>query len=329
MPRERFENNAASTLSVAVSSNTQATLTLQSGHGARFPYLAVPDFFWVTLDDGTNVEVCKCVDRSGDVLTVLRGQQGTTAQSSFATGTKVEARITEETMRHGTMFQGASMIWMRPNAATSSWHLMGVTVPTVIGSATPFTLNNSEWKTTQALIRYQQTNSAQSPSHWRYANNAMNIGRGFRFRGRFAPNLCPNSSHFFFGLVGTTGAVTSVHPPSSLTNAIVVGYANAAQGTNLSLWRNDGSGNAVQLDLGSYFTATSAAAYELELSSVGSESRVNYVVRRLDISSISEAYSYFTSDIPSNSQWLMPYAQMTSMVTSTGQWDHMGVWWDT
>lgn len=328
MPRERFENNAKSTLSVAVSSNTQASLTLQSGHGARFPYLAVPDFFWVTLDDGTNVEVCKCVDRAGDVLTVLRGQQGTTAQSSFATGTKVELRLTEETMRHGFMFTSPFMIGLRPITSTASWQQMGAVLPTVIGSAAPLALVNSEWKTTQALIRYAHNGSVQVPSHWRVGQNTVNIGRGFRWRGRFATHATPNSSHFFFGLVGTTGAVTSVHPPSSLTNAIVVGWAEAAS-PGLSLFRNDGSGAAVKLDLGSYFNASSFAAYELELSCVGSEARIDYVVRRLDISSIAEAYSYFTTDLPSNSQWLMPYAQLTTMVTSAAIWDHLGVAWDT
>jgi hypothetical protein len=227
------------------------------------------------------------------------------------------------------MFQGPSMIWARPVVGVGSHHVMGITLPTIIGSTAAFALVNSEWKTTQPLHRMQATNSAQVPSHYRIAQNLCNVGRGFRYRVRFAVHNAPNSSHFFIGLVGTTGAVTSVHPPNSLQNAICIGYDTAAQGTPLSIFRNDASGGSTALSLGSYYTVHSAAAYELELSCVGSESRVDYIVRRLDISSIAEASSYFTTDLPVNSIWLTHYAQMTSMVTSTGQWDDMGFLLDT
>lgn len=328
MPRQRIQNNAKSTLSVAVSSNTQASLTLQTGHGARFPYLASPDYFDVTLDDGTNVEVCKCVDRSGDVLTVLRGQQGTTAQAAFATGTKCELRFTQELARHMSFGIPANFMSVRPALNTSSWHVYGLGLPTVVGTASPFALVNSEWKTTQPLMRMFAAQSVQVPSHLRVPSNIGNIGRGFRSRIRFAPNLVPNSSHFFIGLVGTTGVVNSVQPPSSLTNAIVIGWANASQGTPLSLYRNDAN-VATAVALSSYFTATSAAAFELELSCVGSEARVDYVVRRLDVSSIADASSFFTTSLPANSLFLTIYAQMTSMVTSRGEWDFISATIDT
>lgn len=323
MPRLRLFNNSKGTLSVAVSSNTQATLTLQTGEGARFGYVAAPDYLPVTLDDGTNVEICKCIMVSGDVLTVLRGQEGTTAQAAFATGTKVECRLTRDTMiRIGPTI--AFAMALKPITSTASWVPWGLPLPTLVGSWLGFTMVDSEYKTSQPLIRVNQAHSAQSPVAWRVAAPVCNIGKGFRSILRFAPHLVPNSSHFFAGLVNTTGAVTSVHPPSSLTNAIVLGWANAAQGTNLSIWRNDASGNAVQLDLGSYFTATSASAYELELMAVGSESKIYYTVRRLDVSSVADASSFFTTDIPPNSAWLSPYMQGVSMVTSSPFIDHLG-----
>ena len=80
----------------------------------------------------------------------------------------------------------------------------------------------------------------------------MNGYQGYRYLTRFGFATAPNSSHFFIGLVNTTGAFNSVHPPSSLINGVVIGWANGALGSNLSIWRNDGSGNAVQLDLGGY-----------------------------------------------------------------------------
>ncbi len=323
MSRQRLGNNIKGTLSVAVTTNTQATLTLQTNQGLLYPPFAPPDFVLVTLDDGTNVEICKCINVSGDVLTVIRGQEGTTPQASFATGTKVEARLTRDSVVRVGRTIGFAMA-SKPITSTASWVPWGLPLPTIVGSVAPFTMTNSEWKTSQPLIRLTQTQSAQSPIHWRIAAPVCSIGQGFRSFFRFAPHLVPNSSHFFAGLVNTTGQVTSVHPPSSLTSAITIGWANAAQGTNLSIWRNDASGNAVQLDLGSYFTATSASAYELELIAVGSESRIFYNVRRLDISSIADASSYFTADIPANSAYLSPYMHGCSMVTSAPIFEHLG-----
>lgn len=323
MPRLRLFNNAKSTLSVAVSSTTQATLTLQTGHGARFGIIASPDYFPVTLDDGVNVEICKCIAVSGDVLTVLRGQEGTTRQAAFAIGTKVEIRMTRDTViRIGPTIAFAMV--QKPVTSTGSWWTSGLPLPTVIGSWAGFTMVDSEFKTSQPLIRGSSLGSAQNPVSWRIAAPVCNIGKGFRAVMRFAPHLAPNSSHFFAGLVNTTGAVASVHPPSSLTNGIVVGWANGAQGSNLSIWRNDGSGAATQLDLGSYFTATSASAYELELLTVGSEERVFYTVRRLDISSIEDVSSFFTTDIPTNSAWLSPYMHGVSMIAQAPNFEHLG-----
>ncbi len=89
-----WTNNAATTLASAVTTNSQTSLTLASGKGALFPSPSSPDYFMVTLDDGTNVEIVKCTARSTDTLTVVRAQEGTTAQSSFAIGTKAELRVT-------------------------------------------------------------------------------------------------------------------------------------------------------------------------------------------------------------------------------------------
>ncbi len=93
-----FTNNAEGTLSVAVSSAGQTTLTLNTGKGAKFPSPTGSDYCKVTIDDGTNVEICICTSRTADVLTVTRGQEGTTAQSSFAIGSKVELRVTAAVM---------------------------------------------------------------------------------------------------------------------------------------------------------------------------------------------------------------------------------------
>lgn len=79
-----FANNAASKLASAVASGA-VSLTLKTEDGAKFPTPSGGDFFLVTLyqkvgQDEINHEIVKCTARAGDVLTVIRAREGTTAQ---------------------------------------------------------------------------------------------------------------------------------------------------------------------------------------------------------------------------------------------------------
>jgi len=76
-------NNANTTLATGISSST-TTLVLASGTGALFPSPGTNQYFPVTLNDaltGLVYEICWCTSRAGDNLTVLRGQEGTTARA--------------------------------------------------------------------------------------------------------------------------------------------------------------------------------------------------------------------------------------------------------
>jgi hypothetical protein len=87
-----YANNAASTLAAGISSGA-SSLTVASGHGSRFPSPTGGDWFPVTVvTSGGTLELMRCTARSGDVLTVTRGQEGTTA-IAFTTGDKVELRL--------------------------------------------------------------------------------------------------------------------------------------------------------------------------------------------------------------------------------------------
>ena len=96
-----FANNADSKLNGAIDSAALA-ITVQTGEGARFPNPTGGDFFLVTLFDKvgaaeTNHEIVKCTARAGDVLTIVRAQEGTTARA-FGNDTPVELRVTAGTM---------------------------------------------------------------------------------------------------------------------------------------------------------------------------------------------------------------------------------------
>lgn len=75
------KNNAWGLLSTAMSAQTN-TLVLQSGHSARFPLLVAGDWFYATIFDGNGaVEIVKVTATQADTFTVVRGQDGTLAQS--------------------------------------------------------------------------------------------------------------------------------------------------------------------------------------------------------------------------------------------------------
>lgn len=89
-----YANNASATLAAGIIA-TDGTLPLAAGQGALFPTPSGGSSFQVTLvDAGGNIEIAKCTARTGDALTVTRGQEGTTARV-FSAGSLVELRLTK------------------------------------------------------------------------------------------------------------------------------------------------------------------------------------------------------------------------------------------
>ena len=95
-----FSNNASSRLAVPVDLVT-TTITVENGHGVKFPQPAGDGstYFTVTVEDRRTgqIEIMKCTARSFDVLTVARAQEGTTKQA-FVLGATVSNRLTAGTM---------------------------------------------------------------------------------------------------------------------------------------------------------------------------------------------------------------------------------------
>ena len=87
----KVTNNAFGTLSAGINT-TVTTVTLDSGQGARFPSLGAGDYFYGTLiDTSNNIEIVKVTARSTDSMTVVRGQDNTTA-GTYAIGDRFELR---------------------------------------------------------------------------------------------------------------------------------------------------------------------------------------------------------------------------------------------
>ena len=89
----KVSNNAFGTLSAGINTS-DTTITLDSGQGARFPSLGAGDYFYGTIvDTSNNIEIVKVTARSSDSMTVVRGQDSTTA-TAFAIGDRFELRPT-------------------------------------------------------------------------------------------------------------------------------------------------------------------------------------------------------------------------------------------
>lgn len=87
-----YANRASSTLAAGIT-NSATSLSVAAGHGARFPAVTAPDYFYATLEDSSgNVEIVKVTARSTDTFTVVRGQDDTSG-FAFSAGATVELRV--------------------------------------------------------------------------------------------------------------------------------------------------------------------------------------------------------------------------------------------
>ena len=99
MPIPLFTNNAATALAVAITP-TDTVLQITAGTGSEFPSPTGGNYFMLTLVQINNPEVAeivKCIGRTGDFLTVERGQENTQPQI-FNISDNVQLRITAQSL---------------------------------------------------------------------------------------------------------------------------------------------------------------------------------------------------------------------------------------
>lgn len=129
MTIQLFSNNAKTTLAAGISSSA-TTITVASGTGALFPSpVAGESAFKVTLVSAsvpTSNEICLCTARSGDTLTVVRAQEGTTAKAfvlndtvaNFDTADVMGALVQSEQLQSN--YYGYAVGGGTPNAITAT-----------------------------------------------------------------------------------------------------------------------------------------------------------------------------------------------------------------
>jgi hypothetical protein len=104
-----FSNNATSPLASSITASA-TTITLTTGNGSLFPSVPAGSYFYATLADSSgNYEVIKVTARSGDVLTAVRAQEGTTGRAFLATD-KLELRVTAAGLGNMVQLDGSQTI---------------------------------------------------------------------------------------------------------------------------------------------------------------------------------------------------------------------------
>ena len=86
--------------------------------------------------------------------------------------------------------------WVRAAGNVASYHVNGVTLPTLINSSIAGTLTNSSYRESNERIRQAQANSAQNPIGIRVAQPCVNGQNGYDFVTQFGFAAAPYSRTF-------------------------------------------------------------------------------------------------------------------------------------
>lgn len=86
-------NDVRSKLAVSISA-TDTQVRVIAGHGVRFPVLGTGDWFPLAVEnENGEIEYMKATARTGDMITVERGLEGSVARG-YQSGALVEVRLT-------------------------------------------------------------------------------------------------------------------------------------------------------------------------------------------------------------------------------------------
>lgn len=150
-----FSNNASTTLSAGVG-NSATSITVADG--SVFPSISGSDYFYVTLEvdsDSDLKEIVKVTARSGNTLTITRGEDGTSART-FSSGDKCELRLNAAALNDAVL--GGNTTEMSLNQFTGD------------GSTTAFTLSSSP---NENLTNVFLSGVYQSKSNYSISGNTL------------------------------------------------------------------------------------------------------------------------------------------------------------
>ena len=159
MAQVKFANNGKTTLNGAINSSVTSIVVTD---GSVLPSLSGGDWFYLTLENNAlSREIVKVTARSTNTLTVVRGQDGTTA-ASWSSGDKAENRLTLAALNEmaaavAGITPGAAFLTLIDDATVSDLRTSlglgtAATVATGTSGATIPLLNAANtWATTQTF----------------------------------------------------------------------------------------------------------------------------------------------------------------------------------
>jgi len=220
MPKFLFANNGSSTLASGITS-TATSIFLNTGDGALFPSPAAGQQFPVTLKDSAgNLEIAYCTSRTGDTLTVTRGQESTT-QRAFAAGDSIELRVTQGVLNsfmqsYDNIPSTTKMIF--PQAAAPQGWTQDTTlndkVLRVVNSAGAGT--GGSWTISGISVDSHTLTSAEMPVHTHVASTSSDGSHRHNVAKR---NSSGKTSDTFIQMTDLISTVSVVDPGTDMSNA--------------------------------------------------------------------------------------------------------------
>jgi len=136
MDTQLFSNNASALLAVSIDA-VETAVQVSSGLGALFPNPGATEYFTLGVEDTSgNIEYMVCTGRATDLLTVIRGAEGSTPRAFTAGDARIELRATAGTLGRfiqvesgevdidinftGTVQIGSGTVWTAANDGPGS-----------------------------------------------------------------------------------------------------------------------------------------------------------------------------------------------------------------
>ena len=194
-----FVNNVNTTLADAITSSSQTSITLSSSAG--LPTLSDGEILTMTLNDvatQTVIEIVWVTAISGAVLTVLRGQEGTTATTWLA-GDYIYAAATAAEL---AAFAGGDVI-------------ESITAGTGIG----VTAGQNPTISNEGILNVEagtglSTTGGQSPTIANTGIISIAVGTELASTGGQNPTISWSPNEHYYGHSGTTSSSGQVTPPT-------------------------------------------------------------------------------------------------------------------
>ncbi len=205
-----------------------------------------------------------------------------------------------------TTTAGTSIGWGFTSAGTVSHPALATTN---LGTA----MRRTRWASTTTANGVGGIHNTEAVA-WR--GNAAGLG-GFFFYARWKQNVNTASSRAFVGLAGGATNLVAAEPSAAL-DMIGVGF-DAADATNWRFMRNDGSGVATEVDLGSNAPRDTTTVLEMYMFAPPNGSIVNVTVRNVSTNTIVLDNVGYTSDLPTSTVFLRVHAAGGPAATAAAQ----------